>query len=181
MPNYRRAKLAGGTYFFTVTTYRRRRFLLDADVRAAIRAGIDRIRTTLPFQIDAWVLLPDHLHCIWTLPPGDEDFSTRWKVIKITVTQHCRARLEPNVATTKRRDEKNQSTLWQNRFWEHQIRDERDFEKHVDYIHWNPVKHGYVSRAGDWEYSSLQRFIRSGVLQKDWFTVGTAEDGDFGE
>lgn len=89
MPNYRRATLGGATYFFTVNTYRRQPFLIDPDVRLALRAGIERVRQTLPFVIDAWVLLPDHMHCIWSLPEGDADFSTRWRIIKTTATQHC--------------------------------------------------------------------------------------------
>ena len=86
MPNYRRATIGGATYFFTVNTYRRQPFLIDPDVRLALRAGIERVRQTLPFVIDAWVLLPDHMHCIWSLPEGDADFSTRWRIIKTTVT-----------------------------------------------------------------------------------------------
>jgi putative transposase len=102
VPNYRRAAIGGATYFFTVNTYRRQPFLTDADVRAALREGIERVRQTLPFAIDAWVLLPDHLHCIWSLPEGDADFSTRWRIIKTVVTQRCGERLN-NAAWMSRR------------------------------------------------------------------------------
>lgn len=168
MPDYRRARVAGGTYFFTVNTLHRQRILTDADVRAALRHAIVQVRATMPFTIDAWVLLPDHLHCIWTLPAGDADFSTRWRVIKTLVTQHCRGRLERQALLTARRHRKQQSTLWQNRYWEHQIRDERDLVGHVNYIHYNPVKHGYTACAADWPYSSFHRYVKEGIYPVEW-------------
>jgi len=179
VPNYRRAPIGGATYFFTVNTYRRQPFLTDADVRAALREGIERVRQTLPFAIDAWVLLPDHLHCIWSLPEGDADFSTRWRIIKTVVTQRCGERLHNAAWMSRRRAAKGQSTLWQHRFWEHLIRDERDFAVHVDYVHWNPVKHGHVQHAALWPYSSFHRYVRDGVLPAAW--AGGDVDGEFGE
>ncbi len=179
MPNYRRSNIAGATYFFTVNTYRRQQFLTDSDVRAALRAGIERVRQTLPFAIDAWVLLPDHLHCLWTLPKGDADFSTRWRVIKTTVTQCCGPRLNNPAWLTRRRAAKGQGTLWQQRFWEHLIRDERDYAAHVDYIHWNPVKHRYAKEVAHWPYSSFHNHVRSGLLPAGW--AGVDVDGEFGE
>ena len=179
MPNYRRSNFGGGTYFFTVNTHRRQPFLTDPDVRAALKQGINQIRQTLPFAIDAWVLLPDHLHCIWSLPEGDADFSTRWRVIKTVVTQQCGERLDNDALLSRRRVRKGQSTLWQQRFWEHLIRDERDFAAHVDYIHWNPVKHGHAQHVVDWPYSSFHRYVRNGVLPPAW--TGTIIDGSFGE
>jgi len=182
MPNYRRARMDGGVSFFTVTTFRRQPFLTDADVRVALRSGIATLRTTLPFVIEAWVLLPDHLHALWTLPPNDHDFSTWWRVIKRTVTQHCGARLHRPEWMTARRAKRQQSTLWQHRFWEHLIRDETDFARHVDYIHWNPVKHGYVKRVVDWPYSSFHRYVRQGLPPREWGGNGKEEDGaEFGE
>ena len=183
MPDYRRAQTPGATYFFTVNTLQPQRFLLDDDVRAALREGIERVRTTLPFSIDAWVLLPDHLHCLWTLPEGDADFSTRWRIIKTVVTQRCGGRLAKPGLLSLRRVAKGQSTLWQQRFWEHQVRDDMDFARHVDYIHWNPVKHGLVARVADWPYSSVHRYLRQGLLPANWAGVGI-EDADgklFGE
>ena len=179
MSNYRRSNTGGGTYFFTVNTHRRQPFLIDHDVRAALRQGINQIRQTLPFTIDAWVLLPDHLHCIWSLPDVDADFSARWRIIKTVVTQQCGERLNNASLLSRRRGKKGQSTLWQQRFWEHLIRDERDFAAHVDYIHWNPVKHGHVQRAMDWPYTSFHRFVRDGILPPAW--AGEDVDGNFGE
>jgi putative transposase len=182
MPNYRRAHIRGGTYFFTVNTLNRQTLLLDATVRDALRAGINRVRESYSFTIEAWVLLSDHLHCLWTLPPDDRDFSTRWRVIKRTVTQRCGDRLQRPEMMTTRRAQRKQSTLWQHRYWEHLIRDERDYQRHVDYIHWNPVKHGYVQRAGDWPYSTFQRYVEKGVYSPDWgLGDSVGEEGDFGE
>ena len=182
MPNYRRANINGGTYFFTVTTRNRQTFLLDYDVRAASREGIALERQSHPFTVNAWVLLPDHLHCIWTLPPNDRDFSTRWRVIKRTVTQRCGARLHRPELLTTRRAQRKQSALWQHRYWEHLIRDEQDYRRHVDYIHWNPVKHGHVQRARDWPYSTLHRHVMEGFYSIDWgIKVSITDEGDFGE
>ena len=168
MPDYRRANVEGGSYFFTVNTLRRQPFLIDADIRAALREAIKSVRTTLPFAIDAWVLLPDHLHCMWTLPHGDADFATRWRLIKMMVTQRCGAKSMRNEYMTERRKKKRQGSLWQNRYWEHQIRDERDFARHADYIHWNPIKHGHVTCLADWPYSSFHRYVREGIYPHDW-------------
>ncbi|RJG06557.1 transposase [Noviherbaspirillum cavernae] len=178
MPNYRRAT-EGSSYFFTVVTHQRQRFLLDEDVRQALRAAIEQVRTIAPFRIDAFVLLPDHLHCIWTLPDGDTDYGMRWRLIKTFVTQACRHRVENPEYLSQRRASKGQSTLWQNRFWEHRLRDEADYARHVDYIHWNPVKHGFADRAMDWPYSSFHRFARNGIYPMDW--GGDGVEGDLGE
>ena len=182
MSNYRRANIHGGTYFFTVTTLNRQTFLLDDDVRAALREGIALVRLSHPFTVNAWVLLPDHLHCIWTLPPNDRDFSTRWRVIKRTVTQRCGGRLHRPDLLTVRRAQRKQSTLWQHRYWEHLIRDEQDYRQHVDYIHWNPVKHGHVQRARYWPCSTFHRHVMEGIYSIDWgIDVSIANEGDFGE
>ena len=181
MSNYRRATAEGGCYFFTVNTHRRQPILVNADVRAALREAIQSVRTTLPFAIDAWVLLPDHLHCLWTLPSGDVDFSTRWRLIKTKVTQSCGARLMREDFMTLRRKEKRQGSLWQNRFWEHQIRDERDFARHLDYIHWNPVKHGHITAVADWPYSSFHRYVTDGIYPNDWATGEERGGAEFGD
>ncbi len=160
MPNYRRARTAGGTYFFTVVTAQRRAFLANREAIAALRASVTAVRRELPFSIDAWVVLPDHMHALWTLPFGDLDFSRRWGRIKAGFTQRCV--LDHNSA--QRRD----SGLWQPRFWEHLVRDEADFATHVDYLHYNPVKHGLVARVIDWPYSSFHRAVRAGVYAPDW-------------
>lgn len=182
MPNYRRAHIRGGTYFFTVNTLNRQTFLLDDAIWDALRAGINLVRESYPFTIEAWVLLPDHLHCLWTLPTDDQGFSTRWLVIKRTVTQRCGDPLHCPELLTARRAQRQQSTLWQHRYWEHLIRDEHDYQRHVAYIHWNPVRHGYVQRAGDWPYSTLQKFVGKGVYSPDWrMDNSIAVDGDFGK
>ena len=182
MSTYRRAAIKGGSFFFTVVTFQRRDFLTDTDVRLALRESIIRTRTTSPFRIDAWVLLPNHLHCIWTLPAGDADFSTRWRLIKTMVTQRCSHRLKERGLMSARRVEKSQGTLWQNRFWEHRIRDDDDMEKHANYIHWNPVKHGHVRNAADWPYSSIHRYIANGVIPASWGNESSdGPGGSFGE
>lgn len=168
MSHFRRSRVTGGTFFFTVVTCRRQRFLCDDDVRVALRESIRHTREQHPFEIDAWVLLPDHMHCMWTLPDGDADFSVRWNVIKRGVTRRVGARLQRADLMNESKSAHRESTLWQRRFWEHQIRDDRDLQAHVDYIHFNPVKHGYVARAIDWPYSSVHRSIRDGVISDDW-------------
>jgi putative transposase len=168
MSRFRRARVPGGCYFFTVVTERRQPILANDDMRLALREAITRVRQVLPFRINAWVLLPDHLHTIWTLPEGDADFSNRWRLIKRHVTRTCGpAYLRPDFLTP-RRSAKQCGTLWQHRFWEHLIRDERDFRQHMDYLHANPLKHGYVACAADWPWSSFHRCVRQGIYPADW-------------
>lgn len=177
MPNYRRIKVAGGTYFFTVVTSRRRPVLASEDIRRELRCGIAKARRDYPFTVEAWVLLPDHMHCVWTLPDDDPDFSVRWAIIKGHVGK-AYARLRLHTANHEKSERRRkESGLWQPRFWEHLIRDEADYWKHVDYIHWNPVKHGHVTRAEDWPYSTFKRFVSAGVYDANW---GCSDD-EFGE
>jgi len=131
-----------------------------------LRMAFRVVRTARPFEVDAMVVLPDHLHCIWTLPPGDADFATRWRLIKTWFTKHCdpALRAAPNHARTAKREQ----ALWQHRYWEHTLRNEADFARHVDYIHFNPVKHGLVSSAMEWTYSSCRRYVEAGVYPPDW-------------
>jgi putative transposase len=167
MPYYRRTR-TGQTFFFTVVSCNRRPILCTDAVRRSLRIAIENLRATRPFSIDAWVLLPDHLHCIWTLPDGDCDFSTRWSLIKRSVSRFSsEAKLDP-AARSASSSKHRESTIWQRRFWEHQIRDELDFERHADYIHFNPVKHGHVERVSDWPYSTFHRYVRKGLYLKDW-------------
>jgi putative transposase len=165
MPYYRRS-LTGTTYFFTVVTHRRRPILCDEPVRIALRHAIERVRHRLPFITDAMVLLPDHLHSIWTLPDGDTDFSSRWSQIKHHVSYSCGERYA--TALSKSRQRQRAASIWQRRFWEHQIRDELDMERHMDYIHFNPVKHGLVAVPSEWPYSTFLRFVRKGIYVSDW-------------
>ena len=144
MVRYRRNFIAGGTYFFTVTLADRTSSAL-VDHVSALRMAFRIARRERPFTIDAVVILPDHLHAIWTLPPGDSDFSGRWRRIKAHVTHRLVA-----AGTPVQRHRNGEYALWQRRFWEHTIRNEIDFERHVDYVHFNPVKHKLVSRALKW-------------------------------
>jgi len=168
MSHYRRAEVAGGEYFFTVVTERRQRILTDPPMRHALRAAIETVRARRPFRIDGWVLLPDHLHAIWTLPPGDADFATRWRLIKTHVTRCCGADYFRADWLTARRANKRCGTLWQHRYWEHLLRDETDTRHHLDYLHWNPVKHGLVPHVADWPWSSFHRYVAQGTYPADW-------------
>lgn len=167
MPYYRRAAVPSGTYFFTVVTQDRQAILTRDDVRSALREAIEQVRERLPFCIDGWVLLPDHMHAIWTLPQDDADFSTRWRLIKRHISINCSANERPDLQTA-RRIAKGQSSLWQNRFWEHLIRDEADLRNHLDYLHGNPLKHGLVERVVDWPWSSFHRYVRQGMYPVNW-------------
>ena len=166
MSRYRRLT-EGPTYFFTVVSHRRRPIFCDARVRAALGHAVRTVREIRPFVVDAWVLLPDHMHCIWTLNE-DHDYSSRWADIKRLVSIACRDDFrEPALLTASAR-KRRESTIWQRRFWEHQIRDGNDFECHVDYIHFNPVKHRYVKGACDWRHSTFHRYVREGIYPRDW-------------
>ncbi len=182
MSNYRRAKTIGGTYFFTLVTYRRRRILANEQCRKWLRDAIEKTRVNYPFSIDAWVLLPDHLHCVWTLPKEDDDFSIRWNLIKGRFSRSARDSLRLREWMTSSKIKHRESTIWQRRFWEHEINSERDYRRHVEYIHYNPVKHGLVKRVRDWPYSTFARYVANGIYPIDW--GGDGRDFDecsFGE
>jgi putative transposase len=182
MSHYRRANAKGATYFFTVVTYRRQKFLTLPENRHALRNAIAAAKLRHGFGIEAWVLLPDHMHCIWRLPEYDSDFSKRWGLIKAEFTKQNKARLHNETWMNSSKHKHRESTIWQRRFWEHQIRDDDDFEKHVEYIHFNPVKHGYVDRVRDWPYSTFHRYVRSGVYPNTWAgSASESDDGVFGE
>ncbi|WP_337289031.1 transposase [Candidatus Methylomirabilis sp.] len=163
---YRRAFIPGGSFFFTVVTEQRRPLLASADAVGVLRAAFRAVRASRPFDVDAIVVLPDHLHCIWTLPPGDADFATRWRLIKTWFTKHCdpAIRTEANRVRTAKREQ----AVWQHRYWEHTLRDEVDVIRHVEYIHFNPVKHGLVSSAFEWPHSSFRRYVKAGLYPADW-------------
>jgi putative transposase len=164
MPNYRRALVPGATYFFTVVTFRREPLLASPNAVQALRQSIAAVRRVLPFAIGAWVVLPDHMHAIWVLPDGDSDYSTRWGRIKAEFTRRSGIRHASGHGLY--------ASVWQPRFWEHLIRNERDAAAHMDYLHFNPVKHGLVTRVRDWPYSSFHRCVRDGLYPPDW---GTSE------
>lgn len=166
--NYRRSRIAGGTFFFTVVTYQRRPLLTDYRSRVALRNAIRAVRARRPFEIDAIVLLPDHLHTVWTLPPGDDDYSTRWRQIKTLFTKQWLAVGGQEAAQSISRQVKGERGVWQRRLFEHTCRDERDFRRCVDYVHVNPLKHGLVDRVADWPWSSFHRYVRVGEYTKEW-------------
>jgi putative transposase len=175
MVRYRRNFLPGGSYFFTATLADRRSTLL-VDHLVQLRVAFRAARRERPFTIDAIVILPDHLHAVFTMPAGDADYSGRWRRIK---GHFSSALINAGVRLQRRRN--GYLALWQRRFWEHTIRDENDFERHVDYIHYNPVKHGYVTRVGDWPPSSFHRYVREGILPTDWAGDIRGNGNDFGE
>ena len=181
MPYYRRANTPGASYFFTVVAYRRQPILCDAPIRTALRDAIHEVRTRRPFTIDAWALLPDHLHCLWTLPPGDADFATRWSLIKRRVSVACGQQYRRESWLTASKKKHRESTLWQRRYWEHQIRNDDDFVRHVDYIHYNPVKHSHSGTPQEWPYSTVHRYIEAGIIPADWGANAPSIDGEFGE
>ncbi len=161
MVQYRRHRLAGGTYFFTATLADRRADTLIAHIdllREAFRAA----RRRRPFTVEAVVVLPEHLHTIWTLPEGEADYPARWIHLKSHFTRAVAAR------KAVQKHPRGEFMLWQRRYWEHTIRDEADFAAHCDYIHHNPVKHGHAARPEDWAYSSFARFVAEGRYPPDW-------------
>ncbi len=176
MVHYRRNFTQGGTYFFTVALADRRAATL-VDHAPALREAFRVTRRDRPFAIDAIVVLPEHLHVVMTLPPDDADFSGRWRRIKSWFTREV---VRSGKAIS--RDRRGEYVLWQRRFWEHTVRDEADFARHVDYIHFNPVKHGLVPRVSGWPHSSFHKYVRDGILPQDWggdIRGGTL--GKFGE
>jgi putative transposase len=168
MPNYRRPAISGGTYFITQITYRRQKWLCTEIGRHALRTAIKRVQETRPFKIDAFVLLPDHFHCLWTLPRNDPDLSTRIRLVKTYVTRHYADDLGMDEDVSTSRMKRKERNVWQRRFWEHLIRDENDFVAHCDYIHYNPVRHGRCEAPTDWRFSSIHRLIDEGMCAPDW-------------
>ena len=160
MPRYNRNRSPGGTYFFTVVTYRRQPLFGDRRARAALREAVEETRANHPFDVVAWTLLPDHLHTIWKLPDGDSDYSTRWRLIKSRCTRSlCRVgALHPPSVQSRSRQRHGEQPVWQRRFWEHTIRDEEDLRKHIIYVHYNAVKHGLVEDAHLWPFSTIHRY-----------------------
>jgi putative transposase len=174
MVAYRRNFVTGGTFFFTVVLENRRSSLL-VDKIASLRLAFRVARGERPFKIDAIVILPDHLHVVM-MPEDDSNFSGRWRRIKSVFSRQVVAEGVP-----AKRNRRGKYALWQRRFWEHTVRDEKDFARHIDYIHYNPVKHGLVSRVSDWPHSSFHRYVRSGWLPEDWGGTVEAANTAFGE
>ena len=164
MPEYRRAWHPGGTYFFTVNLLQRHNNDLLVRHINILRHAIRSVKTRYPFRIHGWVILPEHMHCMWELPPGDTDFALRWRLIKMAFSKALPA-IEWRSRVRQKRGERG---IWQRRYWEHLIRQEQDYRAHMDYIHINPVKHGLVTRVRDWPYSTFHRLVEEGVYPEDW-------------
>jgi len=180
MTNYRRNFARGGTYFFTVNLDDRRLALLTDHIDR-LRAAFRYTRARHPFAIDAIVVLPEHLHAIWTLPEDDSDYARRWRLIKSTFSRA----LPTGEHVSRSRAERGERGIWQRRYWERTIRDEGDFARHADYIHYNPVKHGHVTQVKAWPHSSFHRMVRLGICPEDWGgdakDLGSANVFEFGE
>ncbi len=164
MSNYRRAFVPGGTWFFTVNLLQRRGNDLLVREIATLRRVVRDVRKRYGFHINAWVVLPDHLHCVLTLPPGDSDFSLRWRLIKSGFSR-AMPKTETLSAVRKAAGERG---IWQRHYWEHLIRDELDYRRHVDYVYVNPLKHGLVQCVVDWPYSTFHRDVAAGIYPADW-------------
>lgn len=167
MRTYTRARILGGSYFFTVNLANRQNNDLLVRHIANLREAFRRTRAEHPFVIDGIVILPDHLHCIWRLPEGDSNFPMRWRLIKARFSQS----LVTGERITDSRARKGERGIWQRRYWEHVIRDDRDHRVHMDYMHFNPVRHGHVTAVRDWPHSSFHRWVRLGMYPIDWGTT----------
>ncbi|WJR81658.1 transposase [Bradyrhizobium sp. NP1] len=175
MPNYRRANVKGGLFFFTVALADRSSNLLIEEIDR-LRQAYRTVQERRPFETIAVCILPDHIHALWALPEDDRDFATRWNLIKSGFSRGVDAKPRSQSKVSKR-----EKGIWQRRYWAHAIRDQADLERHVGYIHFNPVKHGHVTRVADWPHSSFHRFVERGLLESDW--GGDMKDiaGSFGE
>jgi putative transposase len=176
MPQYIRAKLKGSVFFFTVVLADRRSNLL-VDRIDRLRDSYREVQRRRPFETVAICVLPDHLHALWALPEGDADFSVRWSLIKSGFSRGLSSARSRSTSKVSKREK----GIWQRRYWEHAIRDDADFERHVDYIHFNPVKHGHVRRVSDWPHSSFHRYVERGLLTADWGGDMRDIQGSFGE
>ena len=164
MSDYRRAWHPGGTYFFTVNLLQRRGNDLLTRHIDLLRDVVRSVRSRHPFHIHGWVVLPEHLHCVIELPPGDADFATRWRLIKMGFSKA----LPKTERLSAVREARGERGIWQRRYWEHLIRDDADMQAHMDYVHFNPVKHGWVKRVGDWPYSTFHDCVKDGIYPADW-------------
>lgn len=168
MPDYKRVYVEGGTYFFTVNTIKRKTILTRPESRYLLKTAWQEIKKIHPFEDVALCLMPDHIHCIWKLPENDSNFSVRWNGIKGLFSKKYKKTDSYSHDSDRIRKNKQEASVWQRRFWEHLIRDDDDLQRHIDYIHYNPVKHGYVAKATDWEYSTIHRYIHDGIVEPDW-------------
>ncbi len=164
MPSYRRNRVPGGCYFFTVNILERHQNTLLVDEIKLLRMVVRQAKDRHPFHLDGWVVLAEHMHIILTLPLGDDDFVKRIRLIKNLFSR----RLPRTEHRSQARQKRNERGIWQRRYWEHTIRDDRDYAAHMDYLHYNPVKHGYVTRVKNWPYSSFHNLMGLQVYPADW-------------
>ena len=158
MSQYKRYYQSGGNYFFTLVTHQRKPILTIPDNIERLKIAIKKVKASRPFHLNAMVILPDHLHCLWKLPENDKDFSTRWRLIKRYFSMEIAAHI----------NHRKEKEIWQRRFWEHAIRDEEDWQKHMNYIHYNPVKHGYIKSVKEWSHSTFYYWQQKGLYDDDW-------------
>jgi putative transposase len=163
---YRRIHAPGGTFFFTLVTYECRQVFGEEQTVILLRNAFRSVLQKHPFTIEAAVVLPDHQHMIWRLPENDGDYATRWRLIKSHFTHHWEGNRD--IPTSTSRQLKGERAVWQRRYWEHLIRDDRDWQQHVEYIHYNPVKHGLARAPVEWKYSSFHTFVKQGLYSPDW-------------
>jgi len=171
MPEYRRLDAPGATVFFTVVTEQRRPIFNDPVAVDLLRGAFRRVLADHPFTIDAIVIMPDHIHAIWTMPPGDDRFGLRWSAVKAAFTRAYLAGGGQETRRSASRKARNERGVWQRRFWDHVIRDDDDLGRHMDYVYYNPVKHGYVDCPHAWPHTSFHRHVRNGLYAKDWMCV----------
>ncbi len=185
MPNYRRLRQPADTYFFTIVSFNRNPWLCQEPARIALRRAIQFVRSKRPFEIDAWVLLPDHFHCMLTFPTGKDDYSAVMKSIKAKFTKDPLTLPFRSIcgSVSESRMKKSEKNIWQRRFWDHAIRDEKDYEIHFNYIHYNPVKHGLSKSPSGWPHSTFHRYVEKGYYSPKWASGEVPEfpEIDFGE
>ena len=176
MPNYRRNLVPGGTYFFTIVTYQRKPIFLDFKTIDLFWSVFNEVQRRYPFENEVYCLMPDHFHCIWTLPEGDADYPLRIKEIKRRFSRQYKKRFpavqEVISDTMKQRRELG---VWQRRYWEHTIQSQDEFNRCMDYIHWNPVEHGLVKEPFEWKHSSFHKYVQNGVYDRDWVLKGVSD------
>jgi putative transposase len=178
MSNYRRNYVPGGTYFLTLVTHERKPLFEAESSRELLRRALRHVKEKRPFTIEAMVLLPDHLHCIWTLPKEDDDYSTRVRQVKECYTREFLKMGGMEGATTTSRLRKAERAVWQRRFWEHTCIDQDDLNRCIDYIHWNPVKHGLVAQVRDYPWSTFHRFVEQEIYPVSWGSENPWPDFD---
>lgn len=176
MTDYRRNFIPGGSYFFTVALAERSGRLLTDNIDL-LRCAVSDVKRELSFELIALVVLPEHLHCVWTLPAGNADYPTRWKKIKAAFSRG----LPKGERRSASRVSKGERGIWQRRYWEHTLRNDADLRRHVDYIHYNPVRHGHVRTVREWPYSTFHQYARQGIYPTDWAGGGLEVGRDYGE